>query len=60
MKTLIANEVALIAGGSDWSEGSSGGDRPPESIFANDLNCFAALIIDGLFRTDYQETFCKK
>jgi hypothetical protein len=60
MKTLMASEVAFIAGGSDWSEGSTGGDRPPDSIFANDVNCFFAGILDGMFGSNYQETLCKK
>jgi hypothetical protein len=60
MKTLMANEVAFVAGGSDWSEGTMGGDRLPDSIFANDFNCFVAMTLDSMFGSDFQEALCKK
>jgi hypothetical protein len=60
MKILMANEVAFVSGGSDWSEGSTGGDRPPDSIFANDFNCFVAMILDGMTGSNYSDALCKK
>jgi hypothetical protein len=60
MRDLTTKEVTFVSGASDWSEGSTGGDRPPNNLFANDLNCLIAGVLDLIGGTDYQATFCKK